>query len=654
MMWEHYLDGTLVSSPADFSEAEQVLRRDFTKRIVAVEYRGSVTFTADGHALLRSLFVQGAGCGIVKYEAYTMCGGVRILAIRANIIMADCDWNLNRCEVTCSLVDDGIGARISNNVKVPISPTSVVTKNGDPNATVPVVPLEVFNNSGVYQVPTRTAYDYFACMVHALRYITDDNVTVVSTWYNGLPDDERFAILSGYQLRTGSQVAPEDERVRYTWDELFSEISKKYNLWLYVTRDTLGAPVINIEPEADTYLQQVGTSHAWQDNLEQSIDRDQLWASVKVGSTSGISNREATLPLPFLVLQGFSEEAFQFDGVCNTEVELDLVSQWGICTNLINRVAIGGNDEFDDDPFIVQYNRTNNRATIGNYFSSVALYNEALLNINVLNRYPLPSQVGGGFGPVGDNFRASALSFGATVTVPTASITVGTAVLQLFDDDVNPPNENPNGTWDPVLSRYTVPVQGFYQFRVLHIWEVLTNTFPLNVVGIKKGAVSRIVFRRFDAFNVLQSSQTFTRRGVLDPFQTTPVGKYNHEAIAGFVLNPGDYVNVAIAFDTTQQAFGGGVIEMRTRPGTFILTQFVANGGGSITSADSDAARIVTLQYDRLVDASTWASFTADPRQAVTVAPDGSAFRLGHIKEASCKLQTGEASWTLVATRDQI
>ena len=449
-------------------------------------------------------------------------------------------------------------------------------------------------------------------------------------------------------------MAPEDERVRYTWDELFTEISKKYNLWLYVSRDTLGNPVINIEQEAQTFVDQVGASQPWQDGLVQSIDRDQLWASVKVGSTSGISNREATAPLPFLVLQGFSEEAFQFDGVCNTQAELDLVSEWGICTNLINRVAILNDTGYEDDVFIVQYNRTNNRATIGTYFGSVSLYNEALLNINVLNRYALPSQVGGGFGPVGDNFRASALSFGATVTVPTAAPTVGTDVLQVFDDDVNPPNENPNGTWDPVLSRYTAPVQGFYQFRVVHIWEVLTNTFPLNVIGIKKGAVSRIVFRRFDAFNVLQAAQIFSRRGVLDTFQITPVAKYNHEAIAGFVLNPGDYVTVSIAFDTTQQAFGGGVIEMRTRPGTNIATQFVANGGGSITSADSDAARIVTLQYDRLVDAATWSALTADPRQAVRVGIDDTAFRLGHIKEATCKLQTGEAQWTLVAKRDQI
>ena len=109
MTFTHYIDGVEVSEPDGWADFEQEVSRDFENRTISIKYPSDATFTGEGYKRLRALFVAN-DCGIVTYEAYDDCDGVRTLIVSANIILADCEWNLNRCEVNCSLVDDGIGA----------------------------------------------------------------------------------------------------------------------------------------------------------------------------------------------------------------------------------------------------------------------------------------------------------------------------------------------------------------------------------------------------------------------------------------------------------------------------------------------------------------------------------------------------------------
>lgn len=651
--WTFYLDGVQVAEPHGWSAAQQSIVRDWQRRSIEVQYSGEITFVRGDYTRLRNTFVESGGCGIVTFEAYAQCGDTSYRVVKANIILADCTWNISRCTVDCSLVDDGVGARIDNNSSVEISPTSPRTKNDSDLAAVAPFDLDIFNTGGVYD-ETRVAYDWLACLQHAVRYITDDNVTVQSDWYNALPDDERIALLSGFQLRTGNASSGEDTRLRYTFSRLFTEVAKRYNLWRYTQRLPSGAVVLRIEQEAAVYGSTTGLDFPWTDNITQTINRDQLWSGVSVGSKDAITNRDAVDPLPFLVLQGFSTEQFHFEGVCNEDKVLDLVGGWCSCTNLINRVAYGSNTQHEDDVFMIQYTESTGQATIGNYFPGANLYNEALLNINILNRYPLPSNVGQFFGPQTDNFRASTSANGSLVTITTPGITSGTLSIAPFDDDTTPPNENPGGNWNAATYRYTAPVQGFYQFRVLRQYEVTAYSWPLNLGGIVKGVVSRINAIHRDAADVVLSQQEFSERGTSFAFDPTPVGKYQHEAFFGFVMDVGDYVEFRFAFDSSQQAFGTGSLTVRDRAGSFASTQFVANGGGVLTSVDPGAARIVELEFERLVPFDRWASMTANPTQAVAVSPIEQSVYLGHAQEIIVTLGRGEGTFKILTTRDQL
>jgi hypothetical protein len=651
MSFTHYIDGVAVNEPGGWDDFEQEISRDFDTRTISTSFPSEATFTGEGYKRLRALFVAD-DCGIVSYEAYDECDGLRILIVRADIILADCEWNLNRCEVNCSLVDDGIGSRISNNKGIEIFPTATETKNADALSAVPVIPLEVFNPvNGLYYAPVRRAFDWMEAIQHAVRYITDSNVTVVSQWYNSLPDDERIAVLSGYQLRT-ADASPNGEWVSYSFEDLFMEVAKKYNLWMAVQRDLSGNPFIVIEQEPALFSNAVAASFPWQDNLIQSIDRDQLWATVRVGSEDGLPNQGAVQALPFLILQGFSNEKFHFEGVCNTQAELDLLSEWGIDTNVIERLVLNNDDGYDKTTFLVQYNRTTNEAVQSDWLNPgglPALYNEQLMNVNVLNRYSLPSNVGQFVGDQDESFEAVRSTLGTDFADTSAGTTVGSFVAAPFQIPISDPGGNYTASF------YTAPTQGYYVFQVRRLWDVTANSFPVTGFNIQKRIVSRIRFERRDAANVLlgfwefEDSVPIAQAGVF-----TPVGPYTHAVDQGIVLNATDTVRVLFAYTgaTAGDPLATGTITARDRTGSAFLTTFVASGGGILTNINPANARILTYSFDRLTTARQWTTLIGDPSQAIQVSTDDN-LKTGHIMSATRNILKGTTSYEIICKRDQ-
>jgi hypothetical protein len=649
MSFRHTINGTEVSEPKEWNTFEQEIVRDFERRTISIKYPGSTTFTLGGYRMLRDMFVAD-DCGIVEYECTETCGDLTLLVVRANIILADCKWNLNRCEVECSLVDDGVDARITNNRGIPISPLADRSKNDTPITPVTGIAVEVFDTVNGNTLGTRTMFDWLACMQHAVQYMTDGNITLQSNWYNSLPDSERYAITTGYQLRAGD-TSQTGTRVVYKFEELFLEVAKKYNLWLAIRRDTSGTPVVRIEREVDSFTDTVAASFEWTDNLIQSVDRDQLWARVDVGSDNAIKNQDAVQSLPFLVLQGFSVEEFHFETECNTDAVLDLVNNWGICTNLIQAV-LDNDTGYEEDTFIIQYNRTTDEATMSDWYNpggDPVLYNEALMNINVLNRYDLPSNIGSFYDALDAGFEAQRVLAGTPVTDVTTTPTTGTYAVAPFPAIIL----DPGGNYTP--NDYTAPAQGYYVFEVRRQWRITENTFPVVLGNVQKRAISRIRIERYNSFNVLQNFTEFESSGQLAQAGLfTPPGNYQHSVTHGLVLNAGDYVRVQFRFDFTSSfdPLATGSITVLDQPGSIFGTSFVATGGGVITNIDPDAARIITYDFDRITTAARWKALTDNPTLAIEVAPDAD-LKLGHVKSAKRNIYRGTTTYTLICKRSQ-
>lgn len=665
----HLLDGDQVDEPRGWIDFTEELERNFEQRIVATQYPIEVTFHSGGYATLRELYLSGF-CETVTYTVNFVCGST-FTVVRGSISVADIEWNLNKCEAKVKVQDDGYGARIFNNKDIKVFPTAEATKNGEAIEPVVHIDLEVYDPTepeATYLTDTRKAYDWLECMEHCVGYITDGLLTVESDWYSALPEDERYCLVYGHELRVadGVSVAPQ-----FSFTDLFANAWKKYNLWAYITRDLSGNPILKIEEDASTYTDTTAVSLPNQDDLVQSINTDLLYAKVEVGSDTYIKDEDGTYAMPFLTLQGFTKEEYHLEGTCNTDNNLDLVSSFIIDTNAIEDCAVNNNDEYDEDVFMIQYEPYTAKAVKGDYLipgGPPFLYNEQLLNINVVNRWPL--QASGVM-----HFDTDDVSFKATQYTnqhffvpldPQANTTYTSTEEQIkFSNDYDSGNFDPSNSWgngtpqgNPVSeadSIYTAANTGFYQFEEPLIWaayRVFNNPFGFDFTETIALTAKMI---RYDSADVQVASQsvvfthTNTGNSSLD-LQTF----YTDTAVFNTVLQAGDYVKFTFFFTYTVV----GVVDLNTLSeilwsGCSVRTSFIASGGGTLVDTDPDEYRATRYEFKRYIPPSDWVNLRDDPTQQVQVATDDVEFRNMHALKVSRNIATGETEWECIANRDQ-
>lgn len=650
MELRHYINGTLVEEPAGWGEFTEDIKRNYKARMIGNEYPIDVTFTGGAYAELSSLY-DSDPCGIVSYVVKQECGdGIYIDAVKCSIVLADIEFNLDRCTAQVKATDDGIGARIANNAKVIVYPKAEQTKTNEPLTPAASFELLVFDPPGnSYSAFPRVAYDWKEAMRHCVSYITDLNVTIASDWYDALPDTERWCVIDGEELRTHDDV---NSQAKYTFDSLFNELGKKYNLWAGVERDADGAPIIRIEPEGYFYGDWSGITFDSTRDLIRKVDQDRLFASVKVGSKTYEKDTQGNFALPFLILRGFTEETFNLKCQCNTDAELDLLNDWIIDSNIIEDVLVNGVDDHDEKMFLIQYTESTGEATAIDFASTGYLYNEQAQNYKVLNRWFFNCDLGVDTEDPGDQLFYASLTNGPQQAYSHSGIGSSAAVVAQtrFNDDFSgggfdPANNYGNGTTqgNPVAtvdSRYTASVQGFYYFLTTANFH-LTKTLGYSNFGVK----ATIYMLRYNSSNVLIDTSS---SATVDMLQT---GNYSLATSFGFSMDPGDYV---VAMSRTEQLGGNiinvGAVDCDITSGSFFLEATTLGGGGVVQTDPSDFYGTV-YTFERHCTLDQWKQLVADGSLSVKAGTRSTLYE-GYPKNCSRNLKTGATTWEIIATRN--
>lgn len=674
-MLRHFINGTMVDEPHGWGEFTEDIERSYKSRIIGYKYPVDITFVGSGYELLREIFDENE-CADATYLVQEECDDVYTTCLQGTIVLADIEWNLSKCSAEVSLTDDGIGARINSNKNLVVYPGADVSKNGEIITACPSLALQVFNPGSAlntYDGTTRKAYDWFDAITHVVAFITDEAATVVSDWYDALPDAERYALIDGHELRVGTGTK---SQAKWTWDQVFYEMAKKYNLWVAVERDTDSSVILRIEPEEYFW----GTSQPFSfpdtDDLLESKNTDLLFAKVLLGSEDYTKELGNTFALPWLILRGFTKEDVNLSGVCNTDEELDTVSKWIIDSNNIERVVVNNSTEFEEDIFIIQYDQSTNKAVKADIIdpgNGPYTYNEQLMNINVLYRYSLP------FDPIIITEDSSQSAFLAEYTIgpgyahtETDPVLYSLSPLSLgqlqFDNDYTAPNFDAgnnygNGTTqgNPVSqadSRFTADAQGFYGFRVLINWSIVSNneysTFGGIWVGHRMTANIRLYVQTYNASNVITAPPAYFVGTVS---AVSAVGNYTETFDFGANLQATDYVVVRAEIFYNDQTFaassGFGTpphsITTRINFATW-ETMYVAQGGGTIIEVDPKAYYSTVYKFERGCILANWQTLKADLSSRIGVSTDERLFK-GYVQKASRNIKTGKTKWELIANK---
>jgi hypothetical protein len=667
----HFIDGFIVEEPQGWDEFTQTLDRDERTRIIGVQYPIDLTFVGGAYELLNGYYIAD-GCAELDYRCDVYFEGSWQEACIGKIFLGDIEWDLSRAQAKVSITDDSVGARIVNNRKVIVFPDATVSKTGQVISAVNKIDLRVFEPTdpiGTYLPDTRVVYDWLEAMTHLVQYLSDSSVSVVSDWYDALPDDELWAVTNGYELR---QYNDNQRLTKYTWDTIFLPFARLFNLWAGVERDIDGAPVIRIEPDSYWKGTQVAASFPFTDGLTRKVDQDQLFAKVIIGSGEAIKDVSSTYSLPFLFLRGFTSEDITLKTACNTDAELDLsVDEFIVDSNRIE-AAINGNDDKDDSIFLIQYDVGGPSAKQSQYLfpgSSPCLYNEQALNINVLNRYALPSDPILNFGSATlDAFQAERTITGTpqTFTTGLANWTFSIPADRVrFDDDYTSPNFDNSNSYgngtvqgNPVSnanSRYTAAAQGYATFTVFMPFECTANGYASagfdptswSTFGANMGFVHRDSGGGF-----IQSVRRVLDAGT----EESGLGTFSILWTFGVSMNAGDYIEIYAGFDAESPVPlppGNSSLTLNFLNRAIFRSVFTTTGGGIITSVDPDLFYGTLYDFDRHITQEQWNDLRSDQSQRIQVGPDGVTV-FGYVKNAERNIRTQQTKWTLIANRAQV
>lgn len=642
-----YLDGIKLNTlPLDITEFEEELVKDNELFGFITKYPLDLTFVGDGYKYLLGLKKSAGYCRRVEVlVAFAPNGDPTYgTSIRGFLQISDTEHDHTKKAIKCSIEDNNFGSILKQNSKVPVDARSIVTRNGLTMSGVTPFNLTVYTPaSGVNFANPCTAYELPKVFEHIIKFLSDNEINFQSDFLSNLPATEKLCLVRGEELSKKNNAQPE---VIVSFKELMEFVHKKYNLWFFI--DTSGVtPIFRLEEEDFLFSTSVVTIPNVKD-LKESFDQEQFTSVINVGCEDALKDVTATYQLPYVQAIAFAEEEYFLKGTCGIDSELDLLTGKEIQadTNAIESQVTLVNTSFDEEVFCIQYDSGTNVAHKGEYILSTPgglpkLYNEQMLNLNVLSRFKAPTDIALILGDgTNDNFRASR----------TNNVALATTAPIDFDDETTPPNEDPGGNYSIVTYRYTAPASGLYSFEVGLNYEITTleytagNEYLQNTIPARTD-VDVFMIKRNVATTVIQTVQTNNN-------VHTSTGVFQRTGNATFYMNTGDTLECSLTVFTGININMVGTLLGGTD--SYFKTTYVFTGGGNIQVGDPQNIPIILLEFKRGISNKDWKTMVSQSFNGVTINTNGQNNTLCWINSVKRKLFKGTCDFKLVTTLAQM
>jgi hypothetical protein len=685
MAFKYYLDGQLTDTPISDKELTSSIKRDRSTKILSITQDAELTYngnnnlqpnTISGFDYLKNLFetqicnevevvITDEVSDTLTYHIYT--GIIKIPSIRIDY----------QDQVLFTKVQDkGFYSYINNNKSVSVDLSSLFTKSNLPLAPIDWYSVDLFRQDvclygGVnnYYFKGFKVSDVFAFVIY---YITDKKLTFQSNFFDSLTEPP--FLFSGQALANSYTIYPNAQEpvIKITFNKLFEELSKIYNLVLYIDSTDMDNPVVRIEDARSTFEQSIGYEFNDIKELRSSIDASSLYAIVNVGSNTFIDTDTPNNQVPFppdRAYFGWRGETYYPLGQCNVETTLDLVNDWIIDTNILWESINANSTTYFEDIFLIQcsnideYNKTADGHQFEFFGDGTCTYNQGLNNYNKLQRYSedFESAFGTGFQSFTDGFRASlsnniileanpSLPLGGIYLPPNAIGTLPPATVLfnplIFGDVTSGLNYNDGGNYNTSTGVYTIPTNGLYSFNFTmdYIINGAFVSFFTNFFFITIG------IRHYDSSNVLkfQTGQTFT-------YGAVPPSGVNQQSNVDAVINAiaGDYVQtfLEVQYFSTNSFFNTeGVL---IRQNTFFECTGTPSGGLTPATGTRQTKKYF-FEFEQEIPESDWLNLTKNITKTIQFEKDG-IIRYGWIDTikrndwdgiANIKLITSNATYT--------
>ena len=506
------IDGADRGQPTNAEEFGVSVSLDSNINARIVSFDNDLLFVGGMYQYIFDNLVETGGCSLIDVEVQYLCAGIWKRLANGYIIVSECSFDLDKCQVKTKIYDDSFSTKINNNKSIPFYSNSDITKNLQTALPPTIYDVSFFNAAtGNFDVVNLVGcikiYDALKFLVSCM---SDNFVDFESDYFANQIDIDGYGktlmLTNGLAIRTPNQ-AP----TQMTFDKLYEALNKKIRLGMVIERQANGRPLLRIENY--DYFQQLGASCNLYDqpSIKMAFDKTQLYAAVNFGSDPFLYPSECDggnggCTFPQIAFRGFRDETFGILGECNTGNVMDLLSGDVVFdTNVIDDIFRFNNDQYDLGMVLVDCNffgpsnmifaDDQDPLGIGGHVYNTSYINEQVSQ-NWLGGFPnsLFQYLSVGFNPFD------------TIVIANSNYTGGAEPFWLIDAGSNLDYSTYNGTYIPFGNQfydpnnlfdgqsYAVPYTGLYNVKgSIALQMTLLGAYPNRLRSFQ------VMVRRFDA-----------------------------------------------------------------------------------------------------------------------------------------------------------
>ena len=656
---EIYLDGTLVHDWVNWDSLEQEITREDTINSFSVQIVSRFTFSGDGYRLILDKLNELGPCAKISakvvYRPSPSSGTVLFTGVMfLNTLKYKLRESGVECLVTADINDSSFTRSIVGNQDAKFFIGQGIALDGTSYAGAAPIDLTLFNpRDDVNITGTRKAYDAKEVIIDIVRAISDGEIEFSSSWYDALPDDERYCVTTGLNFRGQAQDDP-----YVSFKEIISELQKKYNLWLFSAQIN-GVNVLRLEEE-DFITQSDEVILTNVADIDVSFDQSKFYSTVNVGSSEyirddiGVGYQVADIAqevpemsnFPYIPLVTHVEETHNIQADCSVGTSLDLVSMFIIDHNVLFDMIENDNNEYDDQTFLIQYDQTTNRATSeallgGSGFNRTYQYNGQLINERVVDRWRFQANITNNFVANPDKFNV-----GTTLTDGPHPDDAEWNPTEL-DVDSPLPFFNENSRWDTVNYQFVVQETGVYRFDGEIVYNIITN--PSGDLGLLAGWIFEFspdnVF--LQKYNLYVGTDNAVGVSSVDFFDRAV---YLHKGNTAVFVNRIDWPSPAIGLSWEYLPNSGSLV-------TRLEIVDTVTTGNFTEEQNENTYFSQRLNFSYPIPADVWLQMVQNPARTVVVqneVTNGTAVvAKGWPKKIKIDFVKGTARWDLITNIEQ-
>jgi len=653
-MFKFYLNNILVSNAINWIDFTETIEYDNIIKGLLPKYESKLTFTGDGYDYIHSQYLTNGFCNLIDFKVDQECSpnaGYETI-LNGFIFISDCTFNLNKCTVDCTVMDNNFGAKIYNNKSIKAYLNVARSKNDTAIAVCQSEMIRMFTpTTGAYSVTTRRAYKIKDAFRYLIDFMSDGDVGFESTFLSTISLNWNA---EGTRLLTGAEIRLADQATApfISFEELFKEVDIKYPLGFTIIT-VAGKPTIKIENEA--YFKKTTPSLTISNiqDLKQSFDSELLYSKIKFGGEF-IDYDGVLYSFKQTRFFNFANEEYHTQGLCNIDKTLDLTAEFISDSNIIEGVFATDtlNESYDENIFFVQIDSTTLDAIIN--VDPITLvdpyyYNDKLQNNKVAERFNLQGNIALYLGNNDDTFRAQntglqdisadyAIPFDTTANIISQKIA--------FQNDSLGLNFDTNNNYNNLLFKFTSPASGSYNLES-------TINIIINGAGTLGSVLAQVVFNVYTAGGVLERTEFCPQYNFTPVFIPAPTyavfGAKNIYVPAGF------YVECCLSL--ISYSFTGGVLVTTVNSlvvitnSYFTCTQSV-NGGGVYQVEDPADYFISKFEFESQLSKTNYDLIKSDLAKAIIINHDGSTNKKTWIRKTVRTMATGAMKFEQISSKN--